>query len=139
MSNKVKKAVTGGVLALATAAAVSTLAPGAAQAAAPAASYNGACGSGYSEIDHHNITGATIFLTYSSSTGKNCVVTVRNSPGAPMTMYAEISLAGHAWIIDIDQYTTYAGPVSVAAAHQCIDWGGGLNGYSWSDYDTHCG
>jgi hypothetical protein len=138
MSSKLKKLALGGAIALATAAGVSTMTAGAAQAA-PAASYNGVCGSGYSVIDQHSITGATIFLTYSANTGRNCVVTVRNTSGSALPMDAEVSLAGAPWNIDQGNYTNYAGPVYVAAANKCIDWGGGFNGAGWDAYSVHCG
>jgi hypothetical protein len=108
-------------------------------ATASAASYNGVCGSSYAVIDSHGITGGTIFLTYSSSTGKNCVVTVRNTPGSAQPMTAEVSLAGQPWNIDSGNYTTYAGPVYVSARNQCIDWGGSIGSASWDAYSVHCG
>lgn len=44
---------------------------------ASAATYNGACGSGYSVLDSDNVGQlGTVFLTYNDSTGQNCVVTV---------------------------------------------------------------
>jgi hypothetical protein len=107
---------------------------------ASAATYNGACGSGYSVIDHHGLPGGTIFLTFSSSTGKNCVVTVRDTPGAAIYMDAFISLAGApTWIDDPGYWTTYAGPVYVYAPGRCIDWGGDINHIWWADWNVHCG
>jgi hypothetical protein len=107
--------------------------------AAAAASYNGVCGSSYSVIDSHSLSGATIFLTYSASTGNNCVVTVRNTPGSAAPMGAEVSLAGAPWNGDYGNYTTYAGPVYVHAPNACIDWGGYYNSSSWDAYGVHCG
>ncbi|MFJ4674618.1 MULTISPECIES: spore-associated protein A [unclassified Kitasatospora] len=113
------------------------LAPGTAEAA----SYNSACGSGYREIDHLTLNGyGTVFLTYSSATGKNCVVTVRNQPGAALYMNALVRLAGSAnWIGDYGDYTTYAGPVYVSAAGRCIDWGGEIETAYEYRLDVHCG
>jgi hypothetical protein len=105
----------------------------------PAASYNGVCGPGYFVIDSHSIPGATVFLTYNSSTGDDCVVTVRNTPGAPQEVDAEVSLAGAPWNIDSGNYTTYAGPVYVHAPHQCIDWGGSYQNFVWDAFSVHCG
>lgn len=107
--------------------------------AAQAATYNGVCGSGYSVIDRANISGGTVFLTYNSSNGRNCVVTVRNSPGARMSMGALVSLAGDPWNADQGDYTTYAGPVRVSARNACIDWGGYIGDAGFSGYGTHCG
>ncbi|MDC0710559.1 spore-associated protein A [Stigmatella sp. ncwal1] len=104
-----------------------------------ALAYNGACGSGYGVIDSHAVAGGTVYLTYNSSTGKNCVVTVRNSPGNRVQMCAKVSRAGAAWVQDCGSYTTYAGPVYVAAPNACIDWGGSIGGSPYHEYNTHCG
>ena len=110
---------------------------------ASAATYNGACGSGYSVIDHHDIQGGTIFLTYNN--GSNCVVTVRDQPGQKWWMSANVSITGSS---DIHQdpgwFTTYAGPVFVNAPGQCINWGGTITvppaqgGGSWEQIGSHC-
>jgi len=138
---QVKKIVIAGLAVLGLAAGSAMLSSEAASAAtvSPAASYNGVCGSGYGVIASHNLTGATIFLTYSGGTGDNCVVTIRNTPGTAEPMCAEVSLAGAPWNIDCGNYTTYAGPVYVHAAKQCIDWGGSYENSSWAEFDVHCG
>lgn len=108
--------------------------------AAYAATYNWACGSSYVVIDSFGVTGGTVFLTYSSSTGDNCVVTVRNSPGGALPMDAAVKLSSASmWNEDFGNYTTYAGPVFVYAPHSCIDWGGGINGDYRYRYSSHCG
>ncbi|EYF02780.1 hypothetical protein [Chondromyces apiculatus] len=107
--------------------------------AVSAATYNGVCGSGYHVIASHALSGGTVFLTYNSSTGKNCVVTVRNTSGARLPMTARVSKAGQPWIVDSGQFTTYAGPVYVYAPHACIDWGGSINGSNFNDYGVFCG
>jgi hypothetical protein len=107
---------------------------------ASAATYNGACGSGYSVIDQHSLVGGTIFLTYSNSTENNCVVTVRNTSGTAVPMNAWIRVSGTTtWIQDPGSYTRYAGPVYVHAPGRCIDWGGGIGASSWTAYSSHCG
>lgn len=130
-----KRTATGaGVLALA--AAGVTMMPSVANAAA----YNGACGSSYGVIDAQSLPGlGTVYLTYSSSTGKNCVVTVRDNPGAKLPMAARVSLANAPWISDSGNFGTYAGPVYVSAAHSCVDWGGEINGVYAYEYNSHCG
>lgn len=140
MLSKLRKPVMVAAAAVAIAAGATTLSAGEANAApvSPMA-YNGVCGSGYGVIDSHALTGGTIYLTYNGSTEKNCVVTVRSSPGSAEYMLAEVSLAGAPWNADSGNYTTYAGPVYVYAPHSCIDWGGGISSNYWSDLDTHCG
>ncbi|WP_232293315.1 spore-associated protein A [Stigmatella aurantiaca] len=104
-----------------------------------ALAYNGACGSGYSVIDSHVLAGGAVYLTYNSSTGKNCVVTVRNTSGSRVQMCAKVSKAGAAWIQDCGSYTSYAGPVYVTASNACIDWGGSIGNSSFYEFGTHCG
>lgn len=77
-----------GVAVVATAAAVVAV-PSVAQAAG----YNGVCGSGYRVVDSMPLAGGTAFLTYNSSTGQNCAVTVRNSTGSPVYVLASIRVA----------------------------------------------
>ncbi|WP_329459855.1 spore-associated protein A [Streptomyces sp. NBC_01497] len=111
-----------------------------AQAAAPA-TYNSACGSGYSVIDTLPITTlGHVYLTYNASTGYNCVVTVRNTSGSAVPMNAWISRSDATTdTIDKGNFQTYAGPVYVHAAGTCIDWGGLINGYSAFREHVHCG
>lgn len=100
--------------------------------AAQAASYNGACGSGYTVIDHMTVGGTqtegTTYLTYNG--GWNCVVTITNTPGAGhQWIDAELEVSGGSWNSDAGYYSQYAGPVYVYAPGKCIDWGG------WVGYD----
>ncbi|GAA1189750.1 hypothetical protein F4556_006706 [Kitasatospora gansuensis] len=107
---------------------------------AEAASYNGACGSGYSVIDTLPLAEGTVFLTYNSSNGYNCVVTVRTNPSSYLkSMDAGIRLSGGSWTEDGGFFTTYAGPVRLYAAHSCIDWRGTINGEVNYQYNSHCG
>jgi|SRR5689334_4412712 len=107
---------------------------------ASATVYNGACGGGYGEIDHRDLPGGTVYLTYSGSTGNNCVVTVRDKPGTPVFMNAWIRLSGTSdWNQDPGNFTTYAGPVYVRAPGQCVDWGGEIAGYWVTVLNSHCG
>ncbi|WP_304452277.1 spore-associated protein A [Nocardiopsis sp. YSL2] len=96
-----------------------------------AASYGGQCGSGYSKVNEAPISGGTIFLTYNSSSGKNCVVVVRDSTGAGMNMHAALKTSdGTSWQTDKGDFTQYAGPVYLPAAGTCVDWGGQI-GNEW--------
>ncbi|WP_030271498.1 hypothetical protein [Streptomyces sp. NRRL B-24484] len=126
-----------GTLALVAGAAATTV-----PTAAQAAGYNGVCGSGYTVVDHRDLNlGGTVYLTYNSSNGNNCVVTVRNSPGQPILMLAGLSLAGAStWTkLDEDYYRSYAGPVYLHAEHSCIDWEGGIENNVSGGFHTHCG
>ncbi|MFE0458537.1 spore-associated protein A [Kitasatospora sp. NPDC058965] len=107
--------------------------------AASAAGYNGACGAGYSVIDSKPLNAGTVFLTWNSSTGQNCVVTIRNTPGPAQLMSASIRLSGSGqWTNDVNYFTTYAGPVKVTAPGHCIDWQGAIEDNSAGEFDSHC-
>ncbi|MEU3452859.1 hypothetical protein ABZ671_04550 [Micromonospora sp. NPDC006766] len=131
-----KIAAFGLTAAAATAGVVATASP------ASAALYGGQCGSGYNIvnlIDLPNSRG-TVYLTYSSSTGKNCVVTIREKPGTATLMEAYVRKSGTTkWIEESDSFTTYAGPVYVSAAGSCVDWGGTIGTASQTRYGTNCG
>ncbi|MEU4842417.1 spore-associated protein A [Nocardia testacea] len=110
-------------------------------ATASAATYGGQCGGGYNVIDSHNLKTGTVFLTYNGD--QNCVVTVRNQPGAKQIIGAWLILSGVRPIvggIEQHEYTTYAGPLYVHAKGHCIDWGGMLqDGDNWTAKNVHCG
>jgi hypothetical protein len=109
---------------------------------ATAATYNGACGSGYTVIDQLSLgTAGTVYLTYNSSTGKNCVVTVRTTPGTAIFMAAGIRLTGNpaSEVDDTGNYTTYAGPVYLYAKGHCIDWAGQIGSVYNEQDNSHCG
>ncbi|MFF4551765.1 spore-associated protein A [Streptomyces sp. NPDC001422] len=131
-------------------AVISTAAAGllvAAPNASAAASYNGACGSGYSVVNSARIGSyGTIFLTYSSSTGYNCAVTIRDTPDSTSPEVITVYLArsgGAGWKGDAGNYSSYAGPVYVSGVDACMDWTGGIvvNGvsHSASKNGTNCG
>lgn len=124
-----------------TAAAVAT---GAVVNAAPAfaALYGGQCGSGYNMvnlIDLPDLRG-TVYLTYNASTGKNCVVTIREKAGTATLMEAFIRKTGTTtWIKDSGNFTTYAGPKYLSAAGSCVDWGGTIGTATKTRTGTNCG
>ncbi|MEV8565386.1 spore-associated protein A [Streptomyces sp. NPDC051322] len=113
-------------------------------AAATAAVYNGACGSGYRVVNSAQVgtpnSLGTVYLTYSSTTGDNCVVTVRNAPGKAVPMVAELSITSTGKRVrDSGNYTTYAGPVYLHAAGYCVNWYGVISGISAGKIGTNCG
>ncbi|MFI1567276.1 spore-associated protein A [Streptomyces sp. NPDC020490] len=112
---------------------------------AEAASYNSACGSGYSVIDSMDVGEGNTFLTYNSSTGYNCVVTVSDTPGTAAYLDARLRLhsTSTSWAagtVDDGSYKYYAGPIYVYAPNSCIDWGGAAaSNYTRVNYNDHCG
>ncbi len=106
---------------------------------AQAAGYNGACGAGYTVIDSKQLNAGTVYLTWNSATGQNCVVTIRNTPGPAELMSASIRLSGSSqWTNEVNYFTTYAGPVRVTAPGHCIDWQGAIEDNSAGEFDSHC-
>jgi hypothetical protein len=120
------------------------MAGGALATAAPASAstYGGQCGSGYSVVNQRTISGkGTVFLTYNSSNGYNCVVTIRDTPGTAVPMMAAIARQSDPAWYDIDEgsYTTYAGPVYRYAKGYCVTWGGAISGVYAGGVNTNCG
>jgi hypothetical protein len=137
LSRRTATAATLAVLALG-----GTLAATTPASAATTAAYNGVCGSGYKVIDSTPIGNVgTTYVTWNESKGWNCVVTIRNTPGAPVYMSASLQvLLDHESTpaVDNGQFTTYAGPVYREARGYCIEWGGVIG--KASAYDSgHCG
>ncbi|MEU6132914.1 spore-associated protein A [Saccharopolyspora sp. NPDC047091] len=128
-------------LALGATAALLGAVPAAASTTA-AAPYGDQCGSGYGVVNRFDLPNArgTVYLTYHSGNGTNCVVTIRSNPGTATLMEAFLRKSGSsAWTSDSGNFTTYAGPVRVAAAGQCVDWGGTIGTATDFRYGTNCG
>ncbi|WP_246430698.1 spore-associated protein A [Streptomyces rectiverticillatus] len=145
MKRAVRTRVAGAAL-LAAATTVTTLVAGAGTAvAAPAraAAYNKECGAGYRQVNQIPIPGrGTVFLAYNAATGKNCVVTKRNSAtGSPLWVGSWIQ-RNNELKSKQEQYgffTSYSGPVYLDAKGTCVDWGGEIDGYVVGRYKTNCG
>ncbi|MEE2036768.1 spore-associated protein A [Nocardiopsis sp. CT-R113] len=125
----------------AVAAAGSLMLAGPAQAAV--APYNGVCGTGYNVVNQADIGNkGTVYLTYNNSTGRNCAVTVRATPGAAVEMVVSVVRSGDNpanAATDAGYFTTYAGPVYLSAAGRCVDWYGYIDGTNEHRNNTNCG
>lgn len=97
-----------------------------------------ACGSGFTTIDHHALSGATIYLLYNSSTGYNCVVTMATSVSGAVYMNATLSVQGGSSGSNPGNFTYYAGPVKEHAPSACVEWGGTYKSSSWTSGWSHC-
>ncbi|BFV55415.1 spore-associated protein A [Kitasatospora sp. CMC57] len=129
-----------GALAMAGAATVMT----APEASALAASPTEVCGSGYKVVDSEQLINRDVwvYLTYNSSNGYNCVVTIRGTGGSPVHMSASLTVEGSAQKTDTGYYGSYAGPVYGYAAGKCVKWGGWFSDFDQSSYESpwsHCG
>lgn len=118
----------------------------AATGTASAASYNGGCGSGYSVIGSRDVGDGNAYITYNSSNGYNCVVTVSDTPGSSMYLDARLRIhrTDTVWKsneVDSGNFSYYAGPVYIKAVDTCIDYGGtaGNASYIQVNYKVHCG
>ncbi|WP_338703329.1 spore-associated protein A [Streptomyces sp. Q6] len=110
------------------------------KAAAARAAYNGSCGAGYAVVNSADIGKiGTVYLTYSASTGENCVVTVRAVKGTAVHMVASLGLGTNtADVIDDGYYTSYAGPVFLDGRGMCVSWRGEINGEVAGKNWTNC-
>ncbi|MEU1072713.1 MULTISPECIES: spore-associated protein A [unclassified Streptomyces] len=110
-------------------------------ATAQAASYNGACGAGYSVVESAPIGNAgTVFLTWNGSVGKNCAVAVRNTSGPAVWMETYITrTADWTGATDSGYFTTYAGPVYINGRNTCIAFSGTIGSESATRGPGHCG
>ncbi|WP_320782022.1 spore-associated protein [Streptomyces sp. CRN 30] len=126
--------------------AVTALALGTATAlAAPASAAPGTtpekvCGSGYKTVNSAAVgSRGTVYLTYNAATGKNCVATIRSTPGTATDMSAWIYVPDtEAYDEDYGQYTSYAGPTYVYGKAHCVDWGGGIGNVNVQITGSNC-
>ena len=123
-----------------------------APSAALAVSASGLCGSGYHNIDSHQLKRngtlvGTIYLSYNGST--DCVVTEKNTLTSVRTYVdAYVNPEGTSGNFDADAYYSYAGPIKATAPGVCIFWGGSVSGgadpgdswyVAWDSPRSHCG
>jgi serine/threonine protein kinase len=96
------------------------------------------CGSGYSVLDSHALSGGTVYLLWSNSTGKNCVATMRSQASGKIAIKATLKVEGGSTGSDSGSYTYYAGPVALKATATCVEWGGSIASSSWTSGWSHC-
>ncbi|THV43582.1 M23 family metallopeptidase [Glycomyces buryatensis] len=98
------------------------------------------CGSGYSVINSHAVTGGFIYLTYNASNGYNCVVTLKStSLGTASAVSASLQVEGGTVTTDSGNFAYYAGPIRKSAGSTCVKWGGSVGSSSWTSAWSHCG
>ncbi|MFL1378430.1 spore-associated protein A [Nocardiopsis protaetiae] len=114
-----------------------------ASAAAPFAPYNGACGSGYSVVNHADVAlKGTVFITYNASNGYNCAIAIRRGGSGRIPISVGIKRTNDGddkYVQEGGQFLSYAGPVYLRAAGQCIDWYGFIDGRRIHRTGTNCG
>ncbi|SRR5690606_6381979 len=98
------------------------------------------CGSGFSTINSHAVSGGRVYLMYNGSTGYNCVVTIKTTKiGTPSPVSASLQKQGGTMGTDSGNFSYYAGPVKRHAPGTCIRWGGSVGSSSWTSGWSHCG
>ncbi|MFF8035463.1 MULTISPECIES: spore-associated protein [unclassified Streptomyces] len=123
--------------ALSTGAATALAAPA---SAAPDTTPERVCGSGYRTVNSASVASlGTVYLTYNSANGRNCVTTIRNNPGTAVDMTAWIYVPDtEKGDQDGGRYTSYAGPAYVYGKGHCVDWGGSIDNVYVQVYGSNC-
>lgn len=108
--------------------------------AAPNTTPGKVCGSGYKTVNSAAVgSRGTVYLTYNAANGKNCVATIRNTPGTATDMSAWIYVPDtQAYDEDYGTYTSYAGPTYVYGKAHCVDWGGSIGNVSVQITGSNC-
>jgi hypothetical protein len=113
---------------------------GTAASAAPNVTPQGVCGSAYRTVNSAPIGSlGTVYLTYNSSNGKNCVATIRANPGTAKEVSTYIYVPDtDEWAGDSGNYTSYAGPAYVYGKGHCVSWGGSIANVYVSVDNSNC-
>ncbi|WP_086804601.1 spore-associated protein [Streptomyces caniscabiei] len=136
---KVRNVVTMGALAALAVGASTAFATTA--SAAPNVTPQGVCGKAYKTVNSAPVGSlGTVYLTYNSSNGENCVATIRKNPGTlkPMSTWVYIP-ATDEYAGDSDSYSSYAGPAYVYGKGFCVSWGGSIDNVYVSVENSNCG
>ncbi|MEU7740778.1 peptidoglycan recognition family protein [Nonomuraea sp. NPDC049158] len=99
------------------------------------------CGTGFKVIDSAALgTAGTVYLTYNSTTGYNCVATIKKTQlGTASATTAYLEVEGQTRITDTGNFAYYAGPVRANAADKCVRWGGKAGASTYDSPSEHCG
>jgi hypothetical protein len=108
--------------------------------AAPNTTPQKVCGSAYKTVNSAPIGSlGTVYLTYNAANGKNCVTTIRNTPGTAVDMSTFIYVPDtDEYDEDYGRYTSYAGPSYVYGKAHCVSWGGGIKNTYVQVNDSNC-
>ncbi|MEK2495024.1 spore-associated protein [Kitasatospora purpeofusca] len=101
--------------------------PATADAAVTAYTPQTACGASYVTKDSFDLPGgtSTVYLTYSSATGKNCVATIKNSKvGTPTLTGAYLTFGDGSGRQEEYRSLSYYATAYLYAPGQCIYYGG---------------
>ncbi|MFJ4840236.1 spore-associated protein [Streptomyces sp. NPDC088746] len=118
----------------------STVALSTTASAAPNVTPQGVCGKAYKTVNSVPVGSlGTVYLTYNSTNGQNCVATIRANPGTakPMSAYIYVP-ATDEWAGDDGSFTSYAGPGYVYGKGYCVSWGGSIANVYVSVENSNC-
>lgn len=102
------------------------------------------CGGSYKQIDSASLKSkgkkvGSVVLTYSSSTGKNCVATMKEtSIGKKSAASASLTVKGKKGATNSGKFSYYAGPVKKAAKSTCVKWSGAVGSAKYTSKYEHC-
>ncbi|MGW4962051.1 N-acetylmuramoyl-L-alanine amidase [Nonomuraea sp. NPDC004186] len=99
------------------------------------------CGTGYKVIDSAALgSSGTVYLTFNSANGNNCVATIKKaSLGKATATAAFLEVKGKTRATDTGNFDYYAGPIRATAADKCVKWGGKAGTSTYESPFEHCG
>ncbi|MFD0887458.1 serine/threonine protein kinase, partial [Streptosporangium algeriense] len=99
-----------------------------------------ACGAGYYVQRSASFTGGTVYQLYNTSTGSNCVVTMKTADvGKATSVWATLEVEGGGSKTERGEFKYYAGPVILPAKGKCVRFSGGNSADSVSAPPANCG
>ncbi|MFC9894555.1 hypothetical protein ACFVMC_12765 [Nocardia sp. NPDC127579] len=110
-------------------------------APASAAPPQAVCGIDYKTVSSMRIgSSGTVYLTYNSSNGNNCVATIRDSTGSTVDMSVRIEVPDTGSSAeDFGRFTSHTGPAYVYGRGHCVNWGGSIGTKYVQIYNSNCG
>lgn len=98
------------------------------------------CGAGFYVQRSASFNGGTVHQLYNSSTGANCVVTMKSTDiGKATPVWATLTVTGGGSKTERGDYKYYAGPVILPAKGKCVSFSGGVPADSASAPPANCG
>jgi hypothetical protein len=98
------------------------------------------CGAGFYVQRSSTLTGGAIYQLYNTSTGENCVVTIKTADvGKATPVSATLEVQGGVSKTDSGSYEYYAGPVKLQAKGKCVRYLGRVGGTGASADWGNCG
>ncbi|MFF4416361.1 serine/threonine protein kinase [Streptosporangium sp. NPDC001559] len=99
-----------------------------------------ACGAGYYVQRSVPFTGGAVYQLYNSSTGSNCVVTMKTTDiGKATSVWATLQVKDGGSKTERGEFKYYAGPVILPAKGKCVSISGGNSTDSASAPMSNCG